>query len=1490
MFKQTTFKPKGMQRDISKTSFSKEYAYAMKNMRLTVLEDGTLGCITNEKGTKALDIKKYNALGSLIISGIPLGQAIVDNVYVLFTHDKSNNTDYIYKIWEENNNLVGAILYSGNLNFKLECPIETLSYYENNKVRKVYWTDNYNQPRLINIDADYNITVSLLDGSSSPVYDSTVFDFVPTLKLQEFITIERTNASDGQFPAGVVQYSFTYFNLYGQESNIFYTSPLYYTSFSDRGANAEEKVGNAFKINIKNVDIRFDYLRVYCTIRTSIDGNVLSRKVKDVKIKKSSNISDTTITIIDDGIIGEDIDEYSLFYKGGNSLKVKTLNQKDNTLFVGNIEEKVPTLPKDIVEAIQNDTTKNLIKYDYVEVKVPYQKSDYIYEEKSIEYPARKSYYPWENSLKYSSKEITTFQSKETYRFGIQFQHSSGKWSEVIWLGDYKNDIIRKQDFAKSSSSYTYDKVYKTVAGIDISNSNNNTILMSNFEFLKSNNNYIKVRPVVVYPTLADRNILCQGILCPTVFNVGDRKTNAPYAQSSWFIRPNLPKEVSTDTSSVSSLKGSFSEFRNYHPLPANTEKNAEIQCNDIAPVNPVISTTDTGTFDEISNRFVSYFKDNFYVDQSVVTFHSPDIEFDDNLKNVDLSLFKMRIVGVVPITAHSSDLDITAGSTLGLYNKDTLGTGFYKYVPKATTTYNDGIDVASNASRALLSGAYWIDGVARKKNDKVGTDYISLTANQRAYAIYPWHREISLNNDINYATYQASASIKHKRISNFYSSYDSLYFQNSTDIPISDAKLFDSNEITLIKLHSPIQEEEDIVYYGNIDRVITPSVDKVPNIYGIGERDKSDGYDIIISNTIVDTDGKDAASAFIDKYVTLKSQWVENAQSGTPVYKVNDPIHIKYKSTPHVVLTTKGSKENDMYTVNILPTINTDTYKALNNVSGTYNKPFWTNKNIKIIQSNIDCEEDWEINVVNYQTQAEVTPNPGGSTTITKTFPYGFLWLVELYRDTVNNRFGGNDETSLSQNNWLVAGDAVTIDSTTVTVDGKTYPKTLYNLKWTIGDTYYQRYDHIKTYPFTTEDTNSVSEVISFMCETRINLDGRCDKNRLYYNNLIITPEKFNIMNDVYNQRNTYFIYHTIDKDKSNITEYNNAISWGNTKINGSNTDSWTNINLAAALELDGNLGPINSIKKHNNDIVVFQDKGVSIVSYNENVQISSTTGVPIEILNSGKVTGKRYISNTIGSVNKWSICETPMGIVFIDDNSKNIYIYDGQIKNISDAKYFNSWIREHSNLKEWNPATFANYITYYDSINNEILFIGKEDCFVYSLKIAEFTSFYDYNNTPYFFNLYDKSIFIHKDSDMGTNSYTMWEEHAGYYNQFFSEYKNYYIEIIANEEPNKDKIFNNIEYNADTWENNVLSSITFDKITCYNNYQKGIVNLNTEKYKPSTLKRKFRTWRIQVPRDITYKQDRLRDMWLGIKFEHYSQDNTKMLLHDITVTYNSN
>ena len=282
------------------------------------------------------------------------------------------------------------------------------------------------------------------------------------------------------------------------------------------------------------------------------------------------------------------------------------------------------------------------------------------------------------------------------------------------------------------------------------------------------------------------------------------------------------------------------------------------------------------------------------------------------------------------------------------------------------------------------------------------------------------------------------------------------------------------------------------------------------------------------------------------------------------------------------------------------------------------------------------------------------------------------------------------------------------------------------------------------------------------------------------------------------------------------------NQITWSKTKEAGADVDLWTNITLASVLELDGDKGELNKLIKFNNFLFAFQDTGISQILYNDNVQIQSTQGVPIEIANSGKVSGKDYKSSSVGCSNKWSMVTTPNGVYFMDSNDKSIYLFNGQLTNVSSAGGFNAWCKQSipSSEVKWDPVNFDNFVGYYDKQNQDVLFINRNIALAWSEKLQSFTSFYDYGNAPFLCSLDDIGVWI-KDN-------VLWKHQAGGYCDFFSSKKPYWMTLIGNPEPQSDKIFTNLEfracvegdgeYNANT--DKFTPTLPFDSLETWNEY----------------------------------------------------------------------
>ena len=1531
MKKQAIYTMGGINRDTSPLLTPKNFVYENRNIRLVSdIEKTTLSAVT-ERGTKVVTLT-----GQRYIPGTIIGATTIGDYLLVFSVDESSELykDYIIRFNISEDVLYGKVLYKGRANigsvpasdklelgFSAEHPIETISYYENEALIKVYWTDNYNRPRVINIlEAD-------LDG-----LDSTSFDFVLELNAREDVIIEDDNIS-GEFPSGTIQYIMTYIGRNKQESKPFYVSRLYYIGYSNRGASPEDKCSRSFNIKITRYNLSYSYIRIYSLIRTSINGTPSAKRLIDLKIQQKYNeesyidyiINTTNIKVVtynstevdllditpnfsipnkvwilssdlynrlifkdgsyinitptqelrvitdsagttndyriynninknigiikysittgddsalsfrDTNTIGDTIDPTELLYKGSDDFICGTMETKDGTLFMGDITLNTPSIPDTIIDKIEGHS----VNISNLSSGIEYVKGDGSY------YPYNPNLTSFKKSqLYFANLGYKHFKYLETYRLGVQFLHKSGTWSDAIWVNDTKMTMPPNTDYSGNTGfSGTYLLRIKPGFAFDLSEIKDSLIELG----------FIAARPLIAQSTYADRECICQGFLCPTVYNAKDRKDNTIFAQSSWFVRPFAPfkqteddwvdRENKTITVSKNSRSGvntmdgvsnNFSdpasygqplEYRHNYALPGNLKKNCEIQSMAEDNVTPYQTYTN-----DFENKYSHY----YFVDQSIVTLHSPEIEFDDTLRNMDLSQAKLRIVGMVPITSHSCRLSMetTTGplSTTNAYNP-----GFY-YENILNPNFS------RLAFRCQVTSLSWIDKILRNNTMKY-------------YAIYPWHKQGSIIND----TETNAATLKSKTISNLRFSYDSFYFSGNennntkyytweayedgsgTNVGVSDIKIFDSNEVTALGLKAPENSGlPNITYFGNVDKLLT----------------SSNEYDITAS--------EEAKFNYNSKLSTLEYDG-----------KTSDPIRISYKSTPHAVIVLNCTSTGAQRCLPIFKDGNiddngdiTDSWEVGTPKNGI--NPFWTSNLRGTSWDILDIfkyrSNNYSIPAVN-RTGGNTLPN--GSKGAGPEF--GFLWLGELYKDVdEESRFGGKTKNAFRNNKWLIAGNTTMLGSGTNIV------------AWTDGDTYYQRYDHIKTYPYSTDNTNSIVDILSFMCETHINIEGRYDQNRGLVDNSYVNPTNFNLLNPVYSQDNNFFTYRGLNPEL-NINTFHNSIIWSKTKLSEGDTDTWTNINMASIINADGDKGKVRAIRKLNNDLIVLQDNAIANLLFNSRTQLSTTEGIPIEIANSGKVDGLRYISNTIGCYNKWSSCVTPSGLYFIDRLSKDLYVYSPNgLINLSNKLSISSWFSKLSS-SIWSPKSFDGVLTQYDSKNQEVMFITKDESLAFSESLSMFTSFYDYNKISNIVNLSDKCLLLRSNN----NTSKIWEMNSGDYGNFFGENKDSYVTLLVNSDPTIDKIFSNIEFRGDcyTVDHNITNESPIISLESWNEYQSGKLNLVNNLGNPSSLKRKFRIWRANIPRDKSNNRDRMRNPWLYLKL--IMNSNKRSILYDTVIDY---
>lgn len=1456
----------GMQRDLSISKHKPEFLWDAHNIRLTAREGDTMLSITNEKGTSEID--------NVSFAGKFLGYCVLDNYLVVFTTDTTgtqDNKDYIYRI-DKNDGYKQEILYNGNLHFNTEHPIETLGVYENEFIQKVYWVDGLNQPRVINITK--NALLGKTIGKVKSSYNSSSFDFVQELKLKEVVTVTKESSSSGMFPAGTIQYAISYYNKYGQESNIAYVTPLFYTSYPNRAGSPEDKISNAFKINVNNVDDNFDFLRIYSIFRTSRDAVPTVKRVVDLELKSSK-----ALTIRDT--------KTSWYFTAQRKEAIQI-----NT---GKGDSKWTSIATDDFKPNDNFTTNGNVFNDTGSYYV-FRKSDYPHLLIWDSYNGY--YYTWGDAT-----EII-----------INANMKVGPSGNTYYIIGNDNPLVRASyvDYGAATNGLSYvdngqsgDTIDPTqllyIGGEDIIagtiTAKDNTLFLGNISINRKAPSSIidktkygkiecRTREIKLRDDIASGNYNYYSTL--NAEDTNGYATNASgfksqekyrlgiqfqYKNGKWsepvFLddvpqdkKPSMNDNIlympeftlGADFSNLLNL--GYKRVRPIVVFPTLQERRVIAQ-GLLAPTVYSLQGRENGTpyaqsswFFRLNNQsgiqnkhgYTLYGGLSKYTEIQGVPKELSDKKVDDikpsgntiyigpnNDQHIDVKKEQMSSIFAVDqniVTMHSPDLefdDTMQSINYGNFKLRLIGKAHFNY-DMGDINIETSSPTISHEATGFMHHTY--NGAA---NSQLGAglfydDYLVDDYNNTKFGaydkqnhsflfmVYPWNKSGSLNNDIIRPTNGGtrSAVLKRKKISNLKFSRETNYI--NYEYIKSNPPTYNINAQIFDSDQVQLVKVNGNSYYGNVDTMLAPVV-PYGSIFATGNTGTLRGNNIPTFNSN-------------DLYIQTKyATCIENTNntSGYQTVDTNtgdytgslrvtkEAVRMKYKSSPHFV--------------------------------------FELNKNTDdTLPDNSDTNE----------------------------LPW--LWIGEIYRDDdVDLMFGGNSDGALKANLWFPCGESVEINNGTT------------NIEWKYGDTWYERYDCLKTYPFTMEDENSIIEIASFMCETRVNIDGRYDKNRGQDSNLFMTPQNFNLLNNVYSQYDSFFNYRLLDSDYYALNNFPASIMWSLQKHSASLVDNWTNITMANILDLDGSKGAVNALRVWNDGIYCFQDTGISNILFNSRVQIPTSDNIPIEISNSYKVDGERYISNNLGCKNKWSICVTESGIYFIDSISNALYNLGNSMTDISSTHGFSHWFAEQ--LSQVDEKTF------YDKNRNDLYITTKDTALCFSELLGQFTSFMSYKNPDAMFNI-GSDFYTIKDNKL-------WKMFAGGYNSFFGNYEPFDITFISNNDSAEDKIFTNIKLRADFYaDDTLLHNNSFNYVRAWNEYQDtGKVKLNYNICKPSNLKKKFRIWRIDIPRDKTNKLDRIRNTWTKIQLGTYSNDEftksgiskdisenikkSNMELHDLSVDY---
>ena len=215
-----------------------------------------------------------------------------------------------------------------DLNMDLDVPVSIEHIVENESISRIYWTDNKNQLRTLNIKQE---RLDLLEVSS--------LDITPLMNPSQPVLGMTVN---GSLPVGVYQYTYKYISENGGEStfaplsNMYHVSDQSFTSSTTYAGGPKGNLGTqGFQIDVYDLDDSFEYIELYALFYDT------QNQAPRVAVVGRNQISGTKATFqhpVWNNEVPNGLEEILI---ESNTFDVcKDIAIKDNILFAANLRQK----------------------------------------------------------------------------------------------------------------------------------------------------------------------------------------------------------------------------------------------------------------------------------------------------------------------------------------------------------------------------------------------------------------------------------------------------------------------------------------------------------------------------------------------------------------------------------------------------------------------------------------------------------------------------------------------------------------------------------------------------------------------------------------------------------------------------------------------------------------------------------------------------------------------------------------------------------------------------------------------------------------------------------------------------------------------------------------------------------------------------------------------------------------------------------------------
>ena len=325
-------------------------SYIALGIKAALAEDENSVYITSVNGST---ITSLSALGSalttpvVVLSGdsnlIPIGfTTIRDDIFIFTTNNTSSTggNGQIFKLTYSKITYIATLelIYYGPLNFTTQHPIPPSAIegrFETSEIQRIYWSDNFNPPRVINVEDPNLLALDVSQVDSQPEEDLSI----PILQKIGY---------NGALLVGVYQAAYRLKKTGGATGNFSQLSNQVYivndvndstvvggALFKDYISDVQGIVSNkTITWKITNLDTDFNTVELAVVFRDSLNGTPIVSIVKEEPIDSTGSIL-LTYTGNEENITPiplSDLTATSIYID-----RVKSLGTKDNRLFYANI-------------------------------------------------------------------------------------------------------------------------------------------------------------------------------------------------------------------------------------------------------------------------------------------------------------------------------------------------------------------------------------------------------------------------------------------------------------------------------------------------------------------------------------------------------------------------------------------------------------------------------------------------------------------------------------------------------------------------------------------------------------------------------------------------------------------------------------------------------------------------------------------------------------------------------------------------------------------------------------------------------------------------------------------------------------------------------------------------------------------------------------------------------------------------------------------------